>query len=219
MVTKAPKKKVARRKKIKDPDCKKCGEPIKHTADHKGPRRQYHAWCTQRRSRPEALESIRRQEGEEAYQAAKAKAPDDDSKRPRIRSYSEMMAIGLSINSNPMEAARVTGLDDALPQKEIDALAKLAKKRHQPLIDGDSGEIARIVQQALCLLVVRMRDSINTMPETQMGSTVKALGQVLEMMSGGIQATYNDINLFIPGPEGQTLRLKSDGTFQAVKPS
>ena len=173
--------------------CKTCGQPFEHSGPGKSPK-----YCLAHRSaknRARNLRTLERQEGRQAAIDAAASmgigpdAPGPVGFRPMI------MALGLGMTENPLEAAEAVGLTGT--PKELCELAERAKRDHKPIIDCDRAAVGGIFYRAAVLAALHGMAGAATVSPGQAGQMARSMVQTLEMLTGGTQPSFSAVTLEI----------------------
>lgn len=127
--------------------------------------------------------------------------PDDT--RPDPSTWSERLAVGLSLSSDLDVAAQSVGMS-FLTQAQLKSLAAQAQ-RHQDLIDGKSSATAKQLHAALALASLELRARATSLSPGVLASSVKALTTSISEFSGGSQRIFSQVIIEAPRGHGEGL--------------
>ena len=180
-----------KKRKPRELICKTCDQPFEHS----GPGSPKH--CLAHRSaknKARSLRALARQDGPAAAaEAAKlmggGQAPAAVGFRPMI------MAVGLGLTENPLEAAEAVGLTGT--PADLCELAERAKREHRPIIDCDRAAVGGVFYRAAVLAALHGMAGASTVSPGQAGQMARSMIQTLEMLTGGTQPAFSSVTLEI----------------------
>lgn len=126
-----------------------------------------------------------------------------DDTRPDPSTWSERLAVGLSLSQDLDVAAQSVGLS-FLTKPQLKSLAAQAQ-RHQDLIDGKSSATAKQLHAALALASLELRARATSLSPGVLASSVKALTMSIAEFSGGSQRIFSQVIIEAPRGHGEGL--------------
>lgn len=128
-------------------------------------------------------------------------APNAEESAAWIASAVELMAVGLNVTEDIRRAAAIVGLDPERP--DLADLATQARTECKALFERKPAAVGQIINTALLLAMIRLRNSMATLPVTTIANAAKAMAQTMEMIQGSAGPAYTELKIMIQGPEGE----------------
>lgn len=106
-----------------------------------------------------------------------------------------LLAVALGVVEDLDAAAGLAGLDD-LPRVELEALAEVARERHQRLIRGELSEILMLGHRSVQLLLTSSISSAVTLPGSQSAAAASRLADALgKLASSAAKPIFSEVQL------------------------
>lgn len=125
-----------------------------------------------------------------------------DDTRPDPSTWSERLAVGLSMAHDVEAAARAVGLG-FLPRAELARLEVQARGQHPDLVAGKSSAVVGQLHVALALASLELRARATSLSPGVLATSVKALTTAIGEFSGGSQRIFSTVILEMPRDHGE----------------